>query len=97
MPVRGGASRSCEDGLLRVLVGDALVEQGRYQEGISDLKRHLKSYPDNIVAHGFLLVAYSELGDEQEARTEAAEVMRINPQFTLASIEKAAHSFSGRT
>jgi adenylate cyclase len=70
------------------LVGDALVEQNRYQEGISVLKRHLKGYPDNIIAHAFLLVAYSELGHEQEARTEAAEVMRINPRFTLASIEQ---------
>jgi adenylate cyclase len=71
-------------------VGDALVGLGRYQEGISVLKRHLKGYPDNLEAHFFLVAAYSELGHEQEARAEAAEVMRINPRFTLTSIEKAA-------
>jgi adenylate cyclase len=36
------------------MVGDALVALGRYQEGISVLKRHLKDYPNNLVAHLFL-------------------------------------------
>ena len=72
------------------LVGGALVDQGRYQEGISVLKRHLTTYPDDLVAHAYLLVAYTELGHDPEARAEAAEVMRINPHFTVASIAKAA-------
>ena len=30
-----------------------------------------------------LAAAYSELGKDAEARAEAAEVLRINPQFSL--------------
>jgi len=30
-----------------------------------------------------LAAIYSELGKEAEARTEAAEVLRLNPQFSL--------------
>jgi adenylate cyclase len=71
-------------------VGDALVELGRYHEGISVLKRHLKAYPDDLASHLFLLVAYTEVGYDTEARTEAAEVMRISPHFTLASIGKVS-------
>jgi hypothetical protein len=36
------------------------------------------------------LVAYTEVGHDTEARTEAAEVMRISPHFTLASIGKVS-------
>jgi hypothetical protein len=31
-----------------------------------------------------LTVVYSELGQEAEVRAEAAEVLRLNPQFSLA-------------
>ena len=31
-----------------------------------------------------LIACYVELGRNEEARAEAAEVMRINPQFSLA-------------
>jgi adenylate cyclase len=70
-------------------VGDALVESGRYEEGVTVLKRHLASYPDNLVAHLFLVVAYTELGREHEARAEATEVMRISPRFEVAPPENA--------
>jgi adenylate cyclase len=67
-------------------VGDALVEMGRYEDGITVLKRHLAAYPDNLVAHLFMLIGCAELGRDGEARAEAAEVMRISPHFALASI-----------
>jgi hypothetical protein len=59
---------------------------GRYEDGITVLKRHLAAYPDNLVAHLFMLIGCAELGRDGEARAEAAEVMRISPHFTLASI-----------
>ena len=36
-----------------------------------------------LPAHLTLAVVYSELGQAAEARAEAAEVLRINPQFSL--------------
>ena len=40
-------------------------------------------YPDILGAHLTLAAVYSELGKESEARAEAAEVLRINPNFSL--------------
>jgi hypothetical protein len=33
----------------------------------------------------WLIVAYIEVGRDEEARAEAAEIVRMSPQFTLAS------------
>jgi hypothetical protein len=35
-----------------------------------------------------LIVAYSELGREQEAHAEAAEVMRLSPRFSLKQMQQ---------
>ena len=39
--------------------------------------------PRSLPAHQFLAAIYSELGREEEARAEAAEVLRISPNFSL--------------
>ena len=59
-------------------LGDALIQMGRYEEGIPILKQHLAVYPDNLVAHLFMIIAESELGRGQDAQSEAAEVMRVS-------------------
>jgi hypothetical protein len=66
--------------------GDALVGMGRYEEGVTVLRRHLAAYPDNLVAHLFLVIASAELGRDQDARAEGAEITRISPHFALASV-----------
>jgi hypothetical protein len=42
-----------------------------------------------MVSHLSLIKAYVDLGREEDARAEAAEVMRMSPQFTLASVPLA--------
>jgi adenylate cyclase len=59
-----------------------LVLMGQYQEAIPLLKSNLMAFPDNIFAHANLVVAYTELGRDAEARAEATEMMRINPNFS---------------
>jgi adenylate cyclase len=54
-----------------------------YTEAIPMFKRHLARYPNNLGAHANLIVDYTELGRDQQAREEAAEVLRISPQFSL--------------
>jgi adenylate cyclase len=66
-------------------VGMAYDQMGRYQEAVSFLKRTIAAYPDMLVPHLSLIIAYIELGRDEEARAEAAQVMRISPQFALAS------------
>jgi hypothetical protein len=42
------------------------------------------SYNRNLLeSHLILAISYSELGREEEARTEAAEVLRLSPTFSL--------------
>jgi tetratricopeptide (TPR) repeat protein len=64
-------------------VGSAYALAGRYEEAIAPLKQVLTRYPNIPGPHLNLAVAYSALGKEAEAQAEAAEVLRLNPQFSL--------------
>jgi adenylate cyclase len=65
------------------LVGDAYYLAGRPEEASALLKKFLSRYPNVLPAHLTLAAVYSELGKEAEARDQAAEVLRLNPQFSL--------------
>ena len=64
-------------------VGAAYAMAGRPEEAIAPLQRYLSRYPNILGAHLTLAAVYSELGKDAEARAEAAEVLRINPKFSL--------------
>ena len=64
-------------------VGAAYYLAGRPEEAIAPLKQFLSRYPNILGAHLTLAAVYSELGKEAEARAEAAEVLRLNPKFSL--------------
>ena len=69
----------------------AYCEMGRWQDAVPLLKQHLAAYPNNpiaLAAHLMLASAYVYLGRDQDARAEAAEVMRLSPRFTLASLPR---------
>jgi adenylate cyclase len=69
-------------------LGHAYRATGRFQEAVSEYKKSLQRSPDNFFAHLGLTATYSMMGREQEARTEAAEVLRLNPKFSLDSYAK---------
>jgi adenylate cyclase len=64
-------------------IGSAYYLAGRPEEAIAPLKQYLSHYPNFLGAHLTLAAVYSELGREAEARAEGAEVLRINPNFSL--------------
>ena len=66
-----------------VSVGTAYYLAGRPEEAIAPLKQYLTRYPNILGAHLTLAAVYSELGKAAEAQAEAAEVLRINPKFSL--------------
>jgi len=63
--------------------GNALQMTGRFEEAVSAYKKDLQRTPNNIWPHLMLAATYSKMGREKEARAEAAEVLRINPKFSL--------------
>ena len=65
------------------LLGRAYRLTGRYEEAIAAYKRALTRNPNLLPAHHDLAIIYSELGREEEARAEAAEILRISPNFSL--------------
>ena len=71
-------------------LGHAYRVTGRFEEAVSAYKKSLQREPDNIFAHYGLAATYIWLGREKEARTEAAEVLRINPKFSLDYLAKTS-------
>ena len=63
-------------------VGSAYAVAGHYEEARPLLQRNRNRYP-SLLTHLTLATVYSELGQDAEARAEAAEVLRINPHFSL--------------
>jgi adenylate cyclase len=68
--------------------GEALRDTGRFEEAVSAYKKAIQLAPDNITAHIHLTTTYIWMGREKEARAEAAEVLRINPKFSVDSHAK---------
>jgi adenylate cyclase len=68
--------------------GRAYMQMGRFEEAIPPLKRFLTRYPNLVGTHLMLIACYVEMGRNEEARAEAAELMRINPQFSLAAVKQ---------
>ncbi|NOT56904.1 MAG: tetratricopeptide repeat protein [Deltaproteobacteria bacterium] len=64
-------------------VGSAYYFAGKPEEAIVPLKQYLSRYPNILGPHLALAAAYSELGKDSEAQAEVAEVLRINPNFSL--------------
>jgi adenylate cyclase len=71
-----------------ILLGHALRNAGRLEEAVSAYKKILRRSPDHFVAHFGLVVTYTVMGRDEEARAEAQEVLRVNPKFSLSQTMK---------
>jgi len=63
---------------------------GQYDEAIKWCERAVREAPNSLFAHLFMTMAYSFSGRDEEARAEAAEVLRIHPNFSLENFAKRA-------
>jgi adenylate cyclase len=70
--------------------GYSLRDAGKFEEAVSAFKKAIQLAPDDLGAHSALTVTYSLIGREKEARAEAAEVLRINPKFSVDSVAKTS-------
>jgi len=78
--------------VLRFL-GSAYSLNDRHEEAISTLKKAIQKAPKDYLARLLLTRAYVFAGRPDEAQAEAAEVLRLNPDFSL---EKHAKRFKAK-
>ena len=66
----------------------AYRDTGRYEKAISACRKALNREPRNMFARLVLTGTYSLSGREEEARAEAAEILRIDTKFSLERLAK---------
>jgi len=64
---------------------------GQYKEAIETAKEALQHVPNNIFIYLQLAATYSMMGRGEEARAAAAEVLKINPKFSLEQFAKTIY------
>jgi adenylate cyclase len=69
-------------------LGAAELFVGKYREAVQQFESFNALHPENLLTHMGLAIAYTELGKAGDARAEAAEVMRLNPQFKVPPPDK---------
>jgi len=71
------------------ILGRAYFMTGQHDEAILTLKKAVQRTPNFLPAHIFLAACYSSVGRDADAASEAKEVLRINPKFSIESHAKA--------
>jgi len=71
-----------------LFLGNAYQLAGMYEESIVAYKKVLNRNPDHLFAHLRLAATYILIDREKEARTEASEVLRIDPKFSIEPFAK---------
>ena len=61
---------------------------GQYEEAITAYKKAIHNQPTFLFAHIGLAASYIHVGQEEEAHAEAAEVLKIDPEFSLERYAK---------
>jgi adenylate cyclase len=69
-------------------LGLAYAWTGQNEEAIKWGEKAVRQEPNSFLAHLMMAAIYSLSGREEEARAEGAEVLRINPKFSLEKFEK---------
>jgi adenylate cyclase len=71
-----------------VILAISYRDSGQYEKAIEACKKALQREPNTQFAYIHMAVSYIRLGREEEARASAAEILRINPKFSLKRYAK---------
>jgi adenylate cyclase len=63
----------------------AYRDAGQYEKAIEECKKALQREPKAPLPYIHMAISYARLGREEEARAAAADLLRINPKFSLES------------
>jgi adenylate cyclase len=69
-------------------LGIALRDSGQYKDAIIQSRKAIEKEPDNLIANVVLTSSLSLAGHDEEARTAAKDILRINPKFSVAQWQK---------
>jgi adenylate cyclase len=69
-------------------LGHSLRQVGRYEEAIATFKKLLQKRPDSLIGHLGLTATYSMMERDEDARAQAKEVLRIDPNFSVDGYSK---------
>ncbi|MBI3802070.1 MAG: adenylate/guanylate cyclase domain-containing protein, partial [Deltaproteobacteria bacterium] len=73
-------------------LGAAYNAVGHYEEAIKTLREARVRDPKFLGPYLFLAVAYMRSGREEEARGEVAEILRLNPHFSVEGVKQRLSS-----
>jgi len=71
-------------------IGSIGCDTGQYEEAIKWGEKAVRQNPNSFLAHIILTEIYSLSGKDEEARAQAAEVLRVNPKFSLEKFRSKA-------
>ena len=67
-------------------VGQACFAMRRFKEAVQFIKRSIAHNPESLPSHLYLAACHGQLGEDKFAHQALAEVLRINPACSLASV-----------
>jgi adenylate cyclase len=73
-------------------LGVAYLNTNQLEKAIAAFEKAVNLSPDDIFAHMGLIWVYDRLDREEDARKEAAEILRIDPEFSIELNMKAFSS-----
>jgi adenylate cyclase len=76
-----------------LMVGEACYLLKQYDEAQRWLRQCTARAPNHQYGHAFLAATYAQVGRLDDARTEAAEVLRVNPKYSIGETQKRVSFF----
>jgi TolB-like protein/Flp pilus assembly protein TadD len=70
------------------MLGQCYIVAGQFEEAVAESIKAVQLEPNNLWARLTLASSYGSLGREEEARAAAAEVLRIDPKFSVEHFAK---------
>lgn len=76
-----------------LMIGEACYLLKQYDEAQRWLGQCTARAPNHQYGHAFLAATYAQLGRLEDARVEAAEVLRVNPKYSIRETQKRVSFF----
>jgi adenylate cyclase len=76
-----------------LMVGESYYLLKQYHEAQNWLRDATGRAPNHQYGHAFLAATYAQLGQLEDARAAAAEVLRVNPTYTIDGTQKRVSLF----